>query len=113
MCDEKENKIVELNDYVYFDATLKKFMATDKTAHILYREKDIICSHSGIDEWTHFFICELINLYSGHSVYNHSLSDIDYAESFEIYPTEAVERWIERVKRRMVYKGNRYVFKNY
>lgn len=94
-----DENVIELNDYLYFDKSAKKFIATDKTAHILYREKDIICSYSGVDEWTHFFMCELINLYSGCSVYNHSLFDIDYAESLEIFPTEDVERWIERVKK--------------
>ncbi len=93
-----EENTINLNDYLYFDKSAKKFVATDKTTNILW-EKDIICSYSGIDEWTHFFMCELLNLYSGRSVYNHSLSDIDYAESFEIYPTEAVEGWIERVKK--------------
>lgn len=94
-----EENTINLNDYLYFDKSAKKFIATDKTAHILYREKDIICSYSGVDEWTHFFMCELVNLYSGHSVYNHSMSDIDYAESLERCPTENVERWIERVKK--------------
>lgn len=94
-----DKNVIELNSYVHFDRSSKKFIATDKAAHILYREKNIICSYSGIDERTHFFICELINLYSGHNVYNHSLSDIDYAKSFERCSIEDIERWMERVKK--------------
>lgn len=94
-----EENTINLNDYLYFDKSAKKFIATDKTAHILYSEKNIICSYSGVDEWTDFIMCELINLYSGHSIYNHSLSDIDFANSFERCSTEAIVKWIERAKK--------------
>ena len=64
---------IEINKYLYFDKESGRFALTSEASEIVYREKNVICSYSGADEWCNHFVCELIDLYSGSSKYNYSL----------------------------------------
>lgn len=55
---------------------------TSEALEILYKQKSIICSYSGANEWLHDFTLELMNLYTGSSPYNHSLCDCNHHYNF-------------------------------
>lgn len=67
-----ENEI-KLSKYVCFNTDNGYFYLTSEAQNIIYRQKNIICSYSGSNEWCNHFICEMIDLYSGSSQYNYSL----------------------------------------
>lgn len=67
--------IININKYMYFNEDIGKFCLTSEALEILYKQKSIICSYSGANEWLHDFTLELMNLYTGSSPYNHSLCD--------------------------------------
>lgn len=98
-----ENKI-EINDYVLFDANSGRFCLTIKSGEIIYREKGVICSYSGSDDWCHQFFCQLLDLYSGRSKYNYALNTGDFAldisDMYKAGHAEEVCAYIERNKNR-------------
>ena len=67
--------IIEINKYMYFDKNCGVFCLTSEASEIIYRQKEIICSYSGADEWINFFTLEMMNLYTGSSPYNHALNN--------------------------------------
>lgn len=95
-----ENEI-KVSKYACFDKESGYFYLTSEAQNIIYREKNIICSYSGSNEWCHHFICELIDLYSGSSKYNYSLgSTVHETEIPKIFKAnkEHIVNWIERIK---------------
>lgn len=74
------DKIIAVNDYLYFDDKRCHFYLTNEASEIIYREKGVICSYSGANEWCHHFFCELLDLYSGGSIYNYSLGSYRHEE---------------------------------
>lgn len=93
-----EDKI-SINKYLYFDKSFGRFALTGEAFKIIYNQKQIICSYSGADEWCNHFVCELIDLYSGSSVYNYALGTIKHeTEIPEIFKQhkDAVFRWVEK-----------------
>jgi len=95
-----ENKI-KVSKYAYFDKENGYFYLTPEAQNIIYREKNIICSYSGSNEWCHHFICEMIDLYSGSSKYNYSFgSKVHETEIPKIFKTnkEYVNNWIDKIK---------------
>ena len=94
----KEN-IVEINKYMYFDKNLGKFCLTSEAEEIIYKEKQIICSYSGANEWLNFFTLEMMNLYTGSSPYNYALNACDHHEAFpRIFAEnkEYLNKWVEK-----------------
>ena len=71
---------MEINKYLYFDLESGKFSLTDVAANIIYNQKHVICSYSGADEWCNHFVCELLDLYGGSSVYNHAFGNFKHEE---------------------------------
>lgn len=58
----------------------------------------MICSYSGTDEWCNHMICELIDLYSGLSPFNHSLGTCKHENELSKYwseNTNGVINWFE------------------
>lgn len=93
-----EDKI-SINKYLYFDCESGRFALTDEAAEIIYRQKQIICSYSGADEWCNHFVCELLDLYSGSSIYNYALGTVKHeTEIPEIFKQneDSVISWIEK-----------------
>ena len=74
--------IIEINKYMYFDKNCGVFCLTSEASEIIYRQKEIICSYSGADEWINFFTLEMMNLYTGSSPYNHAIGTCDHHEAF-------------------------------
>lgn len=74
--------IIEINIYMYFDKNCGVFCLTSEASEIIYRQKEIICSYSGADEWINFFTLEMMNLYTGSSPYNHAIGTCDHHEAF-------------------------------
>ena len=82
---------INVSKYVYFDVEYGKFFLTANAQEIIYREKEIINSYSGSNEWCHNFMCELIDLYSGASQYNYALGSVVHIESIKKYWEENKE----------------------
>ena len=76
-----ENNIISINKYMYFDKDYGVFQLTPEASEIIYRQKEIICSYSGADEWINDFTLEMMNFYTGSSPYNHALGDCDHHEA--------------------------------
>ena len=78
-----ENKDrITINKYMYFDKINGVFRLTSEASNIIYRQKEIICSYAGADEWINFFTLEMTNLYTGASPYNYALDTCDHHEAF-------------------------------
>ena len=95
-----ENEI-KVSKYAYFDKENGCFYLTPEAQNIIYREKNIICSYSGSNEWCHHFICELIDLYSGSSKYNYSLGSTvheTYIKQHFNNDKEYISNWVDRIK---------------
>lgn len=95
--------IIEINKYLYFDKDTGRFSLTDEASEIIYRKKQIICSYSGADEWCNHFVCELLDLYSGLSVYNYALGTCKHEEEIpEVFNAnkDGLFDWIERNMKR-------------
>lgn len=71
---------IKLSKYVYFDEDNGHFNLISEAQEIIYREKSIICSYSGSNEWINDFMCELIDLFSGSGPYNCTINSIDHKE---------------------------------
>ena len=98
---------IYINDYLYFDAEYGYFNLSDKAKEILYRQKEVICSYSGCNEWGHNFFCELIDLYSGSSQYNYALGTVVHAYQIkEMYRNghkDEVINWVNKHKNDMCF----------
>lgn len=77
-----EKNIIEINKYMYFDKDNGVFRLTEEASEIIYRQKNLICSYSGADEWINHFTLELMNFYTGSSPYNYALGTCDYHKAF-------------------------------
>ena len=77
-----ENNI-KVNKYVYFDTTYGRYYLTSEASEIIYRRKNLICSYSGANEWVHHFICEMLDLCSGQSIYNYALGCYKHENEIE------------------------------
>lgn len=91
------NNII-INKYLYFDIEREKFALSDEASKIIYRQKEIICSYSGANEWCHHFVCDLLDLYSGVSLYNHSIDSYkheDRINEIAITNKDALINWIK------------------
>lgn len=92
--------LIEINKYLTFDKDFGVFKLTSEALEIIYRQKGIICSYSGADEWCNHFVCELIDLYSGSSVFNYALGQIKHEKEIpEIWKVnkDSVCRWVEKI----------------
>lgn len=93
---------IKLSKYVYFDKENGQFYLTSDAQHIIYREKNIICSYSGSNDWCNHFICEMIDLYSGSSQYNYAIGTTVHEkripEMIENGKKEEIVNWIEKIK---------------
>jgi hypothetical protein len=65
---------------MYFDTESGRFFLTSETLEIVYRQKNLICSYSGANEWIHHFVCEMLDFCSGSSIYNYALGTIKHEE---------------------------------
>lgn len=95
-----ENQI-QISKYLYFDTEYGRFYLTNEAQEIIYRQKEIICSYSGSNEWANHFACELIDLYTGASQYNYALGTIIHEKEIpEIWKTnkESVIGWVNKFK---------------
>lgn len=93
-----ENKI-EINKYMGFDAENGRFYLTSEAQEIIYRQKNLICSYSGSNEWIHHFTCEMLDFFTGSSIYNYALGTIRHEKEMpEIFKTnkDAVINFINR-----------------
>ena len=84
--------------YVYFDKENGRFYLNEEAQKIIYRDKNIICSYSGSNEWCNHYFCELIDLFSGSSKYNYSLgTTVHETEIPKIWKInkESVIKWME------------------
>ena len=94
------NDNIIINDYISFNPALCRFELSKEAQELLYRKKQVICSYSGCTEWGHDFFCQLLDLYSGMSIYNYSLGCFKHKDEFErgqSHPEE-VRGWIDRHK---------------
>jgi hypothetical protein len=94
----EENKI-EINKHMTFDTECGRFFLTSEASEIIYRQKGLICSYSGSNEWIHHFTCEMLDLCSGASIYNYALGTIRHEEEIaKIFKTnrEAVINFINK-----------------
>ncbi len=93
--------IIEINKYIYFDKSDGRFHLTSEASEIIYRQKHIICSYSGADEWINSFTLEMMNVYTGSSPYNYSLETCDHREAMPQLFKENKEKvcgWVEKSK---------------
>lgn len=94
----EENKII-CNKYVYFDTERGYFYLTSEAQESIYRQKSLICSYSGSNEWINHFVCEMIDFCSGSSIYNYALGTVRHEKEIpEIFKTnkDAVISFIQK-----------------
>lgn len=93
------NDFIGINKYLYFDKNSGRFCLTSEASEIIYRQKNIICSYSGADEWINSFVLEMMNFYTGSSPYNYSLRTCDHHEAFPRFFRENKKElceWVEK-----------------
>ena len=73
-----EENIIKINKYMYFDKQYGSFCLTSEASELIYRQKGLICSYSGANEWIQHFTCEMLDFYSGASIYNYALGTIKH-----------------------------------
>ncbi len=76
------DNIISINKYLYFDKDCGRFCLTSEAAEIIYRQKEIICSYSGANEWINHFVLEMMNFYTGSSPFNYALGTINHHTAF-------------------------------
>lgn len=92
------DNVIEINEYMYFETECGRFFLTSEAQEIIYRQKGIICSYSGSNEWLHHFTCEMLDLYTGASKYNYALgTTVHEKELPDIYKQnkDGVIEWIK------------------
>jgi len=83
---------IQCNKYVYFNTEYGRFYLTSEAQNIIYRQKNLICSYSGSNEWIHHFVCEMLDFYTGDSIYNYALGTVDYEKRIpEVHKTNKEE----------------------
>ena len=107
----EERNIIEINKYMYFDKDYGVFRLTSEASEIIYRQKEIICSYSGADEWINFFTLEMINLYTGSSPYNYVLGTCDHHEAFPRVFKENPEGLCEWVEKSLNKEWGKHMYK--
>jgi len=50
-----EEKQININKHMYFSVEYGRFYLTSEASEIIYRQKELICSYSGVNEWIHHF----------------------------------------------------------
>ena len=75
-----EEKQININKHMYFSVEYGRFYLTSEASEIIYRQKELICSYSGANEWIHHFTCEMLDFCSGTSIYNYALGTIRHEE---------------------------------
>lgn len=65
-------KEILIGKYVIFNDGL--FLPNEKVSELLYTNTELICSYSGVTAWCNHVICELIDIYSGTSIYNYAFN---------------------------------------
>ena len=109
----EENMKIEINKHMYFDKEMCTFYLTHEASNIIYREKNIICSYSGSDEWIHHFTCEMLDLYSGSSIYNYALGTYKHKERFnELVQEGQKEVVIEFIERSLTEQWSLNMYKS-
>ena len=94
----EDNKI-QVNKYVYFDIEYGKFFLTSEASELIYRERELICSYSGANDWIHHFVCEMLDFCSGSSIYNYALNSYKHEEELLRLFKEHKEVVIDFIKR--------------
>jgi hypothetical protein len=95
----ENDKQITINKYIYFDTKYGRFYLSSEALEIVYRQKNLICSYSGANEWIHHFTCEMLDFCSGSSIYNYALDTIKHEKEIEeIFKTnkEAVINFINK-----------------
>lgn len=75
---------IKIGKYVVYSPEDGWFRLTFEASNIIYREKEIICSYSGSNEWCNHFFCQMIDLFSGSSPYNYALGTCDHEKTIPI-----------------------------
>lgn len=94
-----EDNQIQINKHMVFDIEYGHFFLTSEASEIIYRQKNLICSYSGANEWIHHFTCEMLDFLSGASVYNYALGTFRHKEELEnVFKTnkEAVIDYINK-----------------
>ncbi len=73
-----ETNEIKINKHLYFDTDSGRFFLTQEASHVIYREKGLICSYSGANEWAHHFVCEMLDFCSGASIYNYAIGTVSH-----------------------------------
>lgn len=106
----KEN-IIYINKYMYFDKKDGAFHLTSEASEIIYRQKGIICSYSGADEWIQHFTLEMMNFYTGSSPYNYALGTCNHHEAFPRVFKENPEGLCEWVEKSLNKEWGKHMYK--
>ena len=80
--NENGRKVIPLNEFIEFDVVACSYIPTNLTSEIMYRKKNLICSYSGTNEWAHHFMCELLDVCTGSSIYNYCIGCCKHEEEF-------------------------------
>ena len=74
---------VKLSKYCQFNIDNGKFYLSNEAQEIIYRQKNVICSYSGSNDWCNHFMCESIDLFSGSNQYNYALGSTVHEKRIE------------------------------
>lgn len=64
--------MIVINKYPDFDIVSEKFSMTDLTRDVLCGQNNLFLDKSGIYDWCKHFVCGLLDLCNGESVFNYA-----------------------------------------
>lgn len=106
----EENQI-QVNKYVYFNTENGYFYLTSEASEMIYRQKNLICSYSGSNEWINHFVCEMLDFYTGDSIYNYALGTVNYEKDIPRIFKENKEKVIDFIKKTTEESSTRKMYK--
>lgn len=106
-----DKNIIEINKYMYFDKDNGVFCLKEEASEIIYRQKNLICSYSGADEWINHFTLELMNFYTGSSPYNYALGTCDHHKAFPRIFEKDKESLCEWVQESLTKEWGKHMYK--
>ena len=70
--------MINCSKNIQFDEEYCRFYLTQEASEIIYRQKGIIVSYSGSNEWANHFVCEMLDLYTGSTPFSYCIDSFEH-----------------------------------
>ena len=75
--------MINCSKNIQFDEEYCRFYLTQEASEIIYREKGIIESYSGSNEWANHFVCEMLDLYTGSTPFSYCIDSFEHEKQIQ------------------------------